>query len=682
MDQAALDQMNNTLSAIQSTLTSVSNNIASIIGKIPYIGDAVDGVGKSADDTADAMREMTQSTEQATRAGSNHARVTTQQANSSNSLINKIKDYGNALKNQANDLINTNDGQKLMLQGMGLLAVATGIASDNLSDFNKETGVGSISAGQTAETVANLNDELRKLPGGSVIANTLGPLISIAGNIEKTTSQVKKFENSILSTLGSFGGFKDINRVDFVKNLDTSLIQIVRQTSAVAGSTNLASKEIANYQNYLMKLPGAYNTVIDLTDIGSKKMSLLEGATRLARGTTGDFTDSLDAITNQFKQFGQTNEKSLDFMARTYALSQKLGVGFKDMSEPINDAVKQFAMFGNNMQSSINLVGALTKSLKDTGLGIEPTTRIVQNITKAMYGLSESQKAVISAQTGGPGGLRGAFQIDQMISEGKMDEVYQKMEQTLRQQFGGRIVNKEEAAASDDAAAQMQQQIQFLTSGPFGQVVGDRAQAMKLLEAMNSGGGIDTAAMGREVDSGMSDALTADKAIQDRQYSAQSSIANHTQRILQEFQILNAMTIREKGKDFNLDDIVRNYIKKSSIMSGEVMSGAQITPVDSLIQDIGSLKSTVLNDQDGILKLIGDGISDSLAQSSISQSVPIPNQPEIIRTQNPTIPTTDQSGTLQFEPLEVHVTITDSAGAIIDRQNSRARVSVATGIQQ
>jgi hypothetical protein len=140
------------------------------------------------------------------------------------------------------------------------------------------------------------------------------------------------------------------------------------------------------------------------------------------------------------------------------------------------------------------------------------------------------------------------------------------------------------------------------------------------------------------------------------------------------------MTIREKGKDFNLDDIVRNYIKKSSIMSGEVMSGAQITPVDSLIQDIGSLKTTG-ND---ILNMIGDGISDSLSQMKASQPVAIPEQQEAVRAQNltnPTMPTTNQSGTLQFEPLEVHVTIRDSAGEVIDRQNSKAKVSVATGIQ-
>ena len=707
MDQTALDQMNKTLSTIKDTLTSVSTSISTIVGGIPGISDVVNVVGKSADDTAQSLQKMTEATQRANIAGNNQVRVTSQQKNSITGLVAGLRDHTEGLLKQAQVLQGTRRGTELMADGMGLLASAAGVATDSLSDFTDNNNIGSKSILNTAQSISSLTSNLNKLnqiPGGSAIAATLRPLTEIAGNFAAATAQVDAFENSVLSTLGSFGGFKDINRIDFIGNLDRSLTMIIRQNAAVAGSTNLATKEITAYAKKIMEIPGAYQQMIDLTSAGSNKMSLLEGATRLARGTTGNFSDTLESVNLQFRQFGQISENSLDFMAKTYAVSQKLGVSFEDMNGTISGVVKQFAMFGDNMESSINLVGALTRSLKDTGLGIEPTTQIVQNITKSLYGLSEAQKAVISAQTGGPGGLRGAFQIDQMMSEGRMDEVYQKMEQSLRQQFGGRIVSREEAAGSDTAAAQMQQQIQFLTSGPFGQIVGDRAQAMKLLEAMKGPGGIDSAAMGREIESGLSNAMNADKAIQDRQYNVQTAIANHTQMSLQELQIMNAMNLRQRGRDFNLDDVVNQYIAKSQSLSKKITSGqGTMRPVDALLEDINTAKEMVFGtNQDkgitqataagarpitssssGIVSQVTQGMREYLSKSKVTQAGPeIPTRAR--EEMQATLPETTSNGVngtqFLFAPLQVDVTLRDSAGAELSRQRSQARIEAASGI--
>ena len=97
-----------------------------------------------------------------------------------------------------------------------------------------------------------------------------------------------------------------------------------------------------------------------------------------------------------------------------------------------------------------------------------------------------AQQAFLSGMTGGVGGLQGAFEIDIMLAEGKVDEVAGKVESAMRKMFGGELVTREEAAGSQAAAAQMLKQVQMLTTGPF-KVAETRRQAYAIIEKMRAG---------------------------------------------------------------------------------------------------------------------------------------------------------------------------------------------------
>jgi len=325
---------------------------------------------------------------------------------------------------------------------------------------------------------------------------------------------------------------------------------------------------------------------------------MLEGAIRVARGTTGDYKDVVNDLNLQFRQFGTTNEHALDLMTKTYDLSQRLGIGFKDVNEIISNVVKQFATLGDNMSSSINLVGALTRALKDTGLGIEPTKAIIESITQSIGNMSLAQKAFMSQQTGGSGGLRGAFEVDMLMRQGKLDEVYKKMEQSLKGQFG-RVTTLEEGSKSDTAAAELTRQVQFLTQGPFGAVVKNADQAYRLLEAFKTAGpgGIDTAAIGRETGGAMSEALSADEKLQDKQANALINIQNTVGQLLQEQQIANVLFVRNMVEGQNLGgkqlrDLYADERGKALELAGPASKGFLATESPELAV-LGTVSDTI-----------------------------------------------------------------------------------------
>jgi hypothetical protein len=113
------------------------------------------------------------------------------------------------------------------------------------------------------------------------------------------------------------------------------------------------------------------------------------------------------------------------------------------------------------------------------------------------------------------------------MRQGKMDEVQRKVEDSLRKQFGGRIVTLEEAAKDSRAAGQMTKQVQFLTQGPT-KIAGSEAEAYRILEVMAKGKGGGSAIKSPE--ESFKSALKTGDALQERQANALVKIQNLAQR--------------------------------------------------------------------------------------------------------------------------------------------------------
>lgn len=679
LDQAVLDGINNSLSTIDTLLSSIGPKLQSLFGSVENVGrKAVDATDK----TEASLNKMSE--------GVGGAFV---KAEGLGDVFSGIKTNLGDFVGELMRSVTTTDDAKTAIEGLtvttSLLAgVFTNLGTVFSGAFGDMEGVGQKTAIGTAESMKAISSAVMD------INKPLGKVTEGIANLADQTLGIRQLENQLMSMYGKFAGFgaqASGSRLGVTENLEAELAGIVEFNTDVAQRTNLSVDEINKYASGLMKLPGAYRETIDAGVLSQGQMKLFEGAVRIARGTTGDWGDALDALTLQFKSFSETNVTSLKFLAKTYEVAQNLGYAFDDLQTPIEGIVKQFAVFGNQMDSSVTLVGSLMKAFKDVGLGVEPSTDMIKKLTGAINNLDFAQKSFLSSQTGGPGGLRGALEIEQMLAEGNLTGVYEKMEQALRKQFGGKIVTREEGAQSENAAAQYVKQVQFLTQGPFGGIVQGSGEAAKLLEAFQKAGsgGIDVDTLARATEDATKNAMTADTQLQQKQLNAAVTMSNDVKRLVTESQILNAMQMRylglKEGKGGeSLSEILADYQDASSAAAAgnkysSTLEGGEIArPVELILGNIEKLTNTNEEKPQGLIPRAAHLLIPE-AEPHIAPAPGLPQEPRGQRVNLPgEVPNREFSmAPIRFEPLKVEIKITKEG--LVETVSSHNLVTATNG---
>jgi hypothetical protein len=669
MDISDIEAVSEQLTLITQKIDSVSDVLSGVATKV---GTSISGIVdkskeavKSLGNQVEATKDVTKATEQLTSANIDGERARASTTKDTENLTKVVSLTAGAFLNLGN--------------------IVSG-------SFGKSLGIGSESANKIKSDISSLNNLAGKMSGSdSPIAKMLGLsaelLTGPAKNLSEGTANIRQFENSLTSTLGKFAGFGNLDRVDFTKNIESQLVSFVEQNNNVAKSLNLSIDEINSYSQSLLEIPGAYNKVVEAGVGANKNISLFEAAVKVGRGTTGDFNDSLAAITTQFELFKESDEKALDLMSRTYKLSQQLGIGFKEVDKEVSGVVEKFATFGNNMQSSIGYVGGLMRALQNTGLGFRPAKDMLDSITNSIYGMDTAQKAFLSSQTGGAGGLRGAFEVDMMMREGNMGEVYKKMEQSLRQQFGGNVTTLEEGAQSDTAAAQLEKQKQFLMSGPFGSIVKSADQAYRLLEAFKESGpgGIDINELSKSTGGALQEALSVSDEMQSKQVDLLTNVSNDIKTLVLESQIANAVTLRGLAEGTNVKNILDKYKQTAST--------ASITGIEGFGRSRKSAEPEIIKNIKGSSNYISDMIGSSTELSSALKkeyykgngTYGNPGIPEEDKRKEVNLPGESKRASvgnqmLEFKPLDIHISLDDGSGKI-KKIIKQADLNEAAGFQ-
>jgi hypothetical protein len=301
--------------------------------------------------------------------------------------------------------------------------------------------------------------------------------------------------------------------------------------------------------------------------------------------------------------------------------------------------------------------------------------------------MDTAQKAFLSSQTGGAGGLRGSFEIDMMMREGNMGEVYKKMEQSLRQQFGGNITTLEEGSQSDTAAAQLEKQKQFLMSGPFGNIVKSADQAYRLLEAFKDSGpgGIDINALSKSTEGALQEALTVSDEMQSKQVDLLTTLSNDIKTILLEAQISNAINLRDAAEGVNVKNILEQY--QNSATSASIVGMGEFgnsrksaaTEIDKNIK--GS--SAYISDMVGNVSQMGDFLKREYLKNNGTYSVE--NVPGEERRKEVNLPGESRKAPignqmLEFKPLDIHISLDDGSGKI-KKIIQQAEINEAAGFE-
>lgn len=380
-----------------------------------------------------------------------------------------------------------------------------GAAGDMISKLI-DSGGGAAKVALTLEPMVNVLDRSRKVFGdlgessknsANEIKESMGALDPILGHTGKfvketfgrmveSADKAKILEANLLKTAaatGQLGSFLVESGDDFSRISDRTATY-TKLIGDTAEATNRTGQSVAAFAEQLAKIPEALDTDVMLA--GGESMSTLEASMKLATGTGMEYTDVVGGMNDAFKLFGQRGEDALDYVNRISVASQQLKIPMDATRKMTEDTARQFKFLGDNTEGALEVLGGFNKALQGSGLGYQTIQEMASGALSSIEKMGTAQQAFLSQQTGGPGGLQGAFQVELELQRGDTTSVMRRVEEALRQQMGGNLVTTEQAAQSQAAAAQMQRQISFLTQGPTA-ITQDRRAAAQLASAMAEG---------------------------------------------------------------------------------------------------------------------------------------------------------------------------------------------------
>lgn len=317
------------------------------------------------------------------------------------------------------------------------------------------------------------------------------------GNFINNAQAGQQLESSFVG-LSATGG--DLNKIfagqgGELKDLQALTTNYVNQTAKAADITKYSIDQTTGMANALKQIPGVMDQMITSGDKGSESTTSLIGVMNMMSGTGQNQETVINNLTKAYEDFASSGDgvnssaqKGAEFLATISSVSTSLNLRFQDVQNTMAAVADQFRFVGNETDATAKTIGRYTEALKESGVSGKAALDITKGLIDGIQGMSVGTKAFLSLRSGGPGGLQGAFQIDKMLREGKLDQVALMAEQSLRKQFGGRIVTQNESAQSPQLASQYMRQQQLMQSGVFGIGKGmDQAQIGKLIDAMAKG---------------------------------------------------------------------------------------------------------------------------------------------------------------------------------------------------
>lgn len=391
------------------------------------------------------------------------------------------------------------------------------------------------SIGEAAkESTSNINetlDSVNKLLGIDINKdNPIAKTLRSAESLIKLGDSTREFEMGLISTAAASGQLGDLLESvgDDFNGLILKSEQFSRITYELANASGLGQKQVAGYAKELMTIPGAMDTVVKSQEEGIADMHLLDATMKIGVGSGVGFTQTMKDLSFQYSELGTTGKQALDYTARLSAVSQELKMPMENVRSYTEGAARSFRYLGDNTQSAINIFERFAPTLQKGGLGVRAVSDLIGGVTQNISQMGIAQKSFLSSQTGGPGGLQGGYQVELLMKQGKVDDVYKKVEQSLRKQFGGRIVTLEEAAADNRAAGQFTKQVQMLTQGPT-KIASSDQEAYRILDVLAKGGP-EKAGPKTDSETAFRSALKVGDELQERQTNILSKIENETQR--------------------------------------------------------------------------------------------------------------------------------------------------------
>lgn len=404
--------------------------------------------------------------------------------------------------------------------------------------FSKLANIATSALGMTSKQVSETRGDFSKLSNA---------MMKMAQGADYAAS----FRNGLIGMASSTGNLNQVlgvsgEKISSINDLMTSQQTAINRVSAATG---LSSEKVSDFYIQLGRIPGALTETVQGSTQTAEKINMLNATMNVAMGTGKNYSQVISDLKTAYDNYGLTGENALRFTARISEISNNYNIQLNTMTNAltnVSDRLRGFADVGtsaNKMaEGAASIFNQYIESLKNTGVTGEYAVGIIGNMTNQIGNLNIAQKAFLSGQTGGPGGLMGAFQIDKMLREGDIEGVFSKVRQQMQQQLGS-IVSLQEATQSPEAAAQLTRQVALLRQGPLGSFARTDQDAYRVLEAFKGGEG-EVKKLSETV---VQDSMKKGVSIQEQSYTQFTR-----QTAIQE-------SIRDQLNIMNLTDIQRRF---------------------------------------------------------------------------------------------------------------------------
>lgn len=526
-------------------------------------------------------------------------------------------DLPNALANIAKNAANMGDAITVQFKDGGSSINNLTNSSDKLLErFTKMASFKSLTPmfddmkDVVAPTITTTTSNLQSLENvASSLGLTIGKdVISMLGkmgdNLIANAAQAEKFENAFVAMSSAAGNMNELFEGGNLVDLSAKTQNYANQIKDVGDATNQGFSETMHFANALKQLPGFLDQTVSSTSKVSGTTNALTSAMTLMSGTGRSQKEIIDTLNLAYDKLGTSTgkvtnaaQKGAEFLADVSSVANTLNLKFTDVNTTMDNIAETFKYVGDNSNDAAKVLARYTDALRETGLTGKASMDIVEGMTKSIHEMTTGTKAFLSLRSGGPGGLQGSFQIDQLLRQGKLDQVAQMAEKALRQQFNGRIYTQEEAASSPQAAAQFQRQRSLLQSGAFG--IGKNAndeQATRLLEAL---GKRDFGTVSRELKTGQAavgEATDRGKQLQDRNANVIKDIQRNLERATVAVELSAGLQLKQLAgtgtPGSSIDKQLREGMRKAGVRSDIDVANAKdaTTPQAYMKESILSLR--------------------------------------------------------------------------------------------
>lgn len=478
--------------------------------------------------------------------------------------------------------------EKIGIKNVGLAtAAAIGAMTKSIPDATKAFGdlgkAGGMAGRDLSDSLKTLQPYMEKMPGGKtfmMLANGMSESANAGTNLQKSIIGIYASSGNLNQLLADSGTkFKNLNDVSTAYS---------ESLSKVSMATGVSSSQVNSLVQGLQNIPGILDEQSIQAGRASNSMNNMVAILRVQAATGMSTAAVTENLNFAYETLGLKGEGALEILAQMSEVSKDSGLPLQAVSKYVQETGNAFKYFGDNTQTAMGALSRLLPGLKDAKLGYGAIKDILSNVTGSMADLNVGQRAFISGQSGGVGGLQGSFKMLNDLSTGKGADVFKRYESAFKNKLGGPMVTLKQAGEDPGAAVQFQKQLSMLQEMGM---KGDEKTLAKISDAFAKPGSLNTA----DKTTMLENVLGRGADYQERTVTGIDLMVSHLERMSMLAAIQNSLTMRMAFGADGAKGPVADFVKSAMEHNARLAGTIGVTAQDKEKPDLAKIQESAKN---------------------------------------------------------------------------------------